>query len=144
LYDSVADRYEWTNLAAKPEHLGKLKELRALAPQTFAKKVAPKDKSLPKLAWRPAKKSAAPASKPDGNKFDVVFINRSKSTVVLHWMDQSGKPQSYGGIDAGKRKRQQTRPGAVWLITDSDNKPLGHVIVGDRKARAEIPRRTKE
>jgi arylsulfatase A-like enzyme len=144
LYDSAADRYEWKNLAVKPEHLDKLKEMRALAPQKFTKKVAPKDESLPKLAWRPAKKSAAPASKPDGNSFDVVFINRSKSTIVLHWMDQSGKPKSYGGIDAGKRKRQQTRPGAVWVITDSDDKPLGHFIVGDRKARAEIPRRTKE
>jgi arylsulfatase A-like enzyme len=32
LYDSAADRYEWTNLAAQPEHLAKLKELRAIAP----------------------------------------------------------------------------------------------------------------
>jgi arylsulfatase A-like enzyme len=144
LYDSAADRYEWTNLAAKPAHLTKLKEMRALAPKEFAKKVAPKDESLPKLAWRPTKKSAAPASKPDGNPFDVVFINRSKSTVVLHWVDRSGKPKSYGGIDAGKRKRQQTRPGAVWLITDPDDKPLGHFTVGDRKARAEIPRSIKE
>lgn len=140
LYDSVVDHYEWANLAAKPEHLEKLKELRALAPQSFAKKVAPKDESLPKLAWRPAKKSAAPASKPDGNPFDVVFINRSKSTVVLHWMDRSGKPRPYGGIEAGKRKRQQTRPGAVWLITDPEDKPLGYFVVGDRKAQAQIPR----
>ena len=144
LYDSAADRYEWTNLAARPEHFAKLKEMRALAPQKFAKKVAPKDESLPKLTWGPAKKSAAPASRPDGNPFDVVFINRSKSTVVLHWMDRSGKPKSYGGIEAGKRKRQQTRPGAVWLITDPDHKPLGHFVVGDRKARAEIPRSIKE
>ncbi len=118
--------------------------MRALAPQKFAKKVAPKDESLPKLAWRPAQKFATPASKPDGNPFDVVFINRSKSTIVLHWVDRSGKPKSYGGIEAGKRKRQQTRPGAVWLITDPDDKPLGHFVVGDRKAQAQIPRRTKE
>ncbi len=144
LYDSEADRYEWTNLAAKPEHLAKLKEMRALAPQKFAKKVAPKDESLPKLKWRPAKKSAAPTSKPDGNAFDVVFINRSKSTVVLHWLDRSGKPKSYGGIQPGKRKRQQTRPGAVWLVTDPDDKPLGHFVVGDRKAQAQIPRNLKD
>lgn len=144
LYDSAADHCEWANLAAKPEHLEKLKELRALAPQSFAKKVAPKDESLPKLAWRPAKKSAAPASKPDGNPFDVVFINRSKSTVVLHWMDRSGKPRPYGGIEAGKRKRQQTRPGAVWLITDPEDRPLGHFVVGDRKAHAQIPREIKD
>jgi len=143
LYDSVTDRYEWTNLAAKPEHLAKLKEMRAIAPKTFAAKVAPKDESLPKLAWRPAKKSAAPASKPDGNPFDVVFINRSKSTAILHWMAPSGKPKPYGGIEPGKRKRQQTRPGAVWLVTDESDKPLGYFTVGDRAARAEIPRRTR-
>jgi arylsulfatase A-like enzyme len=144
LYDSVADRYEWTNLAAQPEHASKLKELRALAPQSFATKVAPKDESLPKLKWRSAKDSTAPASKPDGSSSDVVFINRSKTLVMLHWMAPSGKPKPYGGIAAGKRKRQQTRPGAVWLITDESDKPLGHFTVGDRTARAEIPRRIKE
>ena len=144
LYDTKADRYEWTNLAARSEHLAKLKEMRALAPKKFTKKVDPKDESLPRLKWRPAKKSVAPASKPDGNPFDVVFINGSKSTVVLHWMDRSGKPKPYGGIDSGKRKRQQTRPGAVWLITDRDDKPLGHFIVGDRKAQAQIPRSIKD
>jgi hypothetical protein len=32
----------------------------------------------------------------------------------------------------------------VWLITDESDKPLGHFTVGDRTARAEIPRRIKE
>jgi hypothetical protein len=144
LYDSAADRYEWTNLAAQPKHLAKLKELRAIAPKKFAAKVAPKDESLPKLKWRVIKDGTAPASKPDGNPFDVVFINRSKSTVVLHWMTPSGKPKPYGGIEPGKRKRQQTRPGAVWLVTDESDKPLGYFTVGDRTARAEIPRRIKD
>lgn len=139
LYDTAADRYEWTNLAAMPEYAERLNALRALDPQSFAKKVAPKDESLPRLAWRPATESVAPPSKPDGNPFDVVFINRSRSAVLLHWMDRNGKPKPYGGIEAGERKRQQTRPGAVWLITDSDNRPLGHFVIGDRKAQAPIP-----
>ena len=144
LYDSAADRYEWTNLAAQPEHFAKLNEMRAIAPKKFAARVTPQDESLPGLEWRIIRDETAPPSKPDGNPFDVVFINRSNSTVVLHWIDRSGKPRSYGGIEVGKRKRQQTRPGAVWLITDEANKPLGYFTVGDRTARAEIPGRLKD
>lgn len=139
LYDTVTDRYEWSNLATRPEYSDRLQKMRALVPQKFALKVAPKDESLPRLQWQSAGKSAAPASNPDGSPFDVVFINRSSSTVVLHWMDRSGQSRSYGGIDPGQRKRQQTRPGAVWLITDPDGKPLGHFVVGDRQAQAQIP-----
>ncbi len=144
LSDSVADRYEWTNLAARPEHHARLKELQAIAPKEFAAQVAPKDESLPHLKWRLINDETAPASKPGGNPFDVVFINRSKSAVVLHWMAPSEKPKPFSGIEPGKRNRQQARPGAVWLITDESNKPLGYFIVGDRASRVAIPRRIKD
>lgn len=144
LYDSAADRYEWTNLAARPEHFARLNELREIAPKKFAAKMAPKDESLPNLKWQIIKDGNAPSSKPDGNPFDVVFINRSEKTVVLNWMAPSGNPKPYGGIEPGNRKRQQTRPGAVWLITDESDNPLGYFTVGDRTARAEIPQRTRD
>ncbi len=106
--------------------------------------MAPKDESLPNLKWQIIKDGNAPSSKPDGNPFDVVFINRSEKTVVLNWMAPSGNPKPYGGIEPGNRKRQQTRPGAVWLITDESDNPLGYFTVGDRTARAEIPQRTRD
>ena len=81
---------------------------------------------------------------PDGNPFQVVFINRSSSVVKLQWMDPTGKPKPYGEIAAGNRKRQQTRPGAVWLITDESDQPLGHFVVGDRTAQAVIPKSQKK
>ncbi|MEQ8786991.1 MAG: sulfatase-like hydrolase/transferase [Pirellulaceae bacterium] len=140
LYDNAADRYEWTNLAEQAEHAAKLKELRALAPREFAPKVAPSVESLTKLAWHAADGEDAPASKPDGDPFDVVFVNRGDAPVKLHWMDLAGKPKPYGEIAAGGRKRQQTRPGAVWLITDGDGGLLGYFRVGDRTAQAVIPR----
>jgi hypothetical protein len=68
-----------------------------------------------------------------------VFINTSKATVELKSMDQNGAPKSYGHIEAQQRKRQQTRPGAVWLIASKDGEPLGHFTVGDRTAKAVIP-----
>ena len=106
--------------------------------------VRPKDESLPKLVWHAANETPAPASEPDGAAFDVVFINRYKSPVNLHWMDRTGKPKPYGGIASGKRKRQKTRPGAVWLITDQSDRPLGHFTIGDRSAQAVIPRRIEK
>ena len=138
LYHIEPDPFEWTNLAGKNEHEKKLAELRARAPKKFAPLVKPKDESLPALKWR---KGAGPASRPDGNPSDVVFINRRDSAVELFWVDRQGKPKSYGSIAAGKRKRQQTRPGAVWQIADGESTtPLGHFVVGDRPARAVIPK----
>lgn len=139
LYHTSGDRHEWNNLAGKAEHRERLAELRALAPTKFAEKIPPRDESLPSLAWHPTAKGAAPASQPDGGPFDVVFINESKARVELKWMDQNGVPKSFGLIEAGQRKRQQTRPGAVWLITGPDGQPLGHFRVEDRAAKAVIP-----
>ena len=144
LYDTAADPHEWTNLAQKPEYAAKLAELRALAPRTFAPLVPPKETSLPKLAWNRAGKTPAPASRPDGDPFEIVFFNKGKHTVKLFWVDRQGKPAPYGDIAAGKRKRQRTRPGAVWQIADQADHPLGHFIVGDRSARAVIPDRPGE
>lgn len=139
LYDCQTDPYEWTNLAPAAEHAAKLKELRSLAPQTFARRIPPKDESLPKLKWHTASGTNVPASKPDGSPFDVVFINHREDPVNLHWMDRQGKPRPYGAIPAGKHKRQNTRPGAVWLITDPTGMPLGYFVIGDRNAQAVVP-----
>lgn len=139
LYDSVNDRYEFTNLAGQAESKSQLAALKALAPQSFAAIVPPKDESLPELTWQPAMGVPAPASMPDGNPFPVVFFNRSRATIRLHWMDLNGVPKSYGTVESGQRRRQETRPGAVWLITDDLDQPLGHFTVGDRTAQAVIP-----
>ncbi len=139
LYDCQADPHEWTNLAVAANCAAKLEELRARAPQTFAPRVPPHDKSLPKLKWHVAAGSSAPASKPDGTPFDVVFFNDRRAAVNLYWMDRQGKPQPYGTVASGQRRRQSTRPGAVWFITDSQDSPLGYFVVDDRSARGLIP-----
>ncbi len=83
--------------------------------------------------------AAAPPSKPDGDPFDVVFTNQRAAPVKLFWLDRQGKRKPYGTLEAGWRKPQQTRPGAVWLVTDADDQPLGHFVVGDRTALAVVP-----
>jgi arylsulfatase A-like enzyme len=139
LYGTVNDRYEWNNLADKPEHAAKLKELRALAPKKFAPLIPPKDSSLPMLKWNPKGTEPVPASKPEGNSFEVVFINRHNDEVQLSWVNPGGNPKPYGKIETNKRKRQKTKPGAVWLIADKTGKALGYFTIGDRSARGVIP-----
>lgn len=138
LYNISTDRYEWTNLVDDPQHQTQLQELRALAPQSFAAKPQPSVESLPELTLIPLQDSPPPPSKPDGNAFDVVFINQTADAVELRWMTRNGQQKSYGPIAAGNQRRQQTRPGAVWLIVDQNGKPLGYFPVGDRSAKAII------
>jgi len=64
--------------------------------------------------------------------------------VNSQWLDVKPQsddvnPQPYGKIEADKRKRQKTKPGAVWLITDKTGKALGYFTIGDRTARGVIP-----
>ena len=138
LYDIANDPHEWRNLAGQPDHAARKDVLRAQAPTTFAEKSPPSDESLPRLKWQPVTDSGAPASMPDGDPFQVVFINKTDATVRLCWMNLSGEPKPYGAIEAGSRIRQQTRPGAVWLITNDSDTPLGYFSVGDRTAQAVI------
>mgnify|MGYP003636488583 CR=1 FL=1 len=141
LYHIAKDPYEWENLAANPEHAPKLAEMRALAPTEFAEKVEASLKAMNALKWRPAKGKKVPPSKPDGGTFDVIFVNEKESQVEVFWVDQKGKPKSYGLIAPGKDMRQSTRPGAVWQIAlpGQSDKPLGYFAVGDRMSRATIP-----
>ncbi len=139
LYNIGKDPYEWTNLATQPEYAAKLAEFRAHVPKKFSPLIEPRISSLPALAWHAAEVKPAPPSKPDGNPFNVFFINQRENPVELFWMDSKGHAKTFGLIGTGKTKTQQTRPGAVWQIKTRSGKPLGHFKVGDRKAQAAIP-----
>ncbi len=139
LYHIKDDPFEHENLAGRADQAERLAEFRALLPGKFAPRTEALLESLPKLGWIPATRTKAPPSNPDGGVFDVIFVNQRKTPVQLYWMDLNGAPKPYGGIEPGGKKRQQTRPGAVWLITDERDRPLGHFPVGDRKSRAVVP-----
>ena len=140
LYDTKGDRWEWTNLAQSSSQAKRLDRFRTLAPKKFAPRVAPSVDSLTKLKWQAIKDAKPPASKPDGNPFPVYFINQRPTPVELFWIDRSGMPKSYGQIAAGGQKRQQTRPGAVWMLRGGQSQnDLGYFVVDDRTARAIIP-----
>jgi hypothetical protein len=142
LYQIAADPHEWTNLLhrnATPEHQALAAELRALAPANPAPVAPVPLAALESLAWHPASEGATPPSKPDGNPFDVTFVNAREQGAELFWMAPDGHAKSYGVIAPARTQRQQTRPGAVWEIRSQDGKRLGHFIIGDRTAKAIIP-----
>jgi arylsulfatase A-like enzyme len=140
MYDIRNDPYEWTNLAKSPESQKQLALFRKDAPKEFAQPVEPSVESLAKIRWHPATAGVAPPSKPDGNPFPVHFINTQRQAVELFWMSPEGPAKSYGLIDSGKTKSQQTRPGAVWAVgKPNSDQLLGHFVIGDRTAQAVVP-----
>lgn len=139
MYDVASDPYEWTNLAAKPEHQAKLEELRALAPKEFATFVAATPMSLIQLAWHPASEGPPPASKHDGGTFDIFFFNERSEQVVLYKMSEAGEPIRKGEVAAGIMSKQRSGPGEIWEVRDASDQSLGHFVVDDRTARAMIP-----
>lgn len=138
LYDIETDRHEWVNLATKPEHAKKLAELKSLAPVDFAEYVAASDASLPKLKWLPATTAKRPDSTPEGDEFDVIFTNRRADPVKVFQLTGDQR-EAYSVLQAGWRKPYKSRPGAVWLMTDLKENPLGYFVVGDRGATATVP-----
>jgi arylsulfatase A-like enzyme len=138
LYDIESDPYEWSNLASLPKYQGELDRLRELGPKQFVPYKEASVESLLPLAWSEAGGPKIPPSRPEGNPFDVFFLNRRTNTVELFWQDQSGGRKSYGMIQPEETLRQQTRPGAVWSVEDSRNKAIGYFRIGDRSARGVI------
>lgn len=140
LYDIPADPHEWTNLANDESRASMIANFRKIAPSDFAKRAEPSVKSLTRLKWQPLTDAVAPPSKPDGNPFPVFFTNQRPADVELFWMARDGTAKSYGLLASAKRRSQQTRPGAVWMLQDvATKKPLGYFVVGDRTAQALIP-----
>ena len=77
-------------------------------------------------------------SNPVGPKLSVTFLNKTKSPLNVHWIDQQGKPVFYFQIEAGQAKSQLTRQGATWMVTRTDDKVVGHVRVESTAAKVII------
>lgn len=141
LYDIKNDPFEFTNLISSVEFVAIVSKFRRLAPRSFAKKVAPSVESLVKLPWHPLEKDQLPRhSDVVGNPFPVYFFNSTTEPVELCLFNREGKLQSFGKIAPKARSKQQTRPGAVWIVRDPKSaQPLGFFRVDDRSAQAIIP-----
>ncbi len=149
LYDHTTDLEENDNLAARDDSQSQLAQLSDQLWKTIPRphfthpllaSAAANDRPL--LPWHPAG-DKEPPSNPTGAYHDVVFMNERPSAVKLIWRGPGGQDKSYGMLKPGARLDIRTRPGAVWLICDAEDQPLGHFIVVEKPsktAKAVIPR----
>jgi arylsulfatase A-like enzyme len=139
LYDIESDRHEWNNLASNAEYADTIDDLKRRVPTEVAAYEIADIGSLPKLNWNPIDRGDAPNSRPHGKKLSVRFSNQTGQPVKVFVVTRDGQRQSYGVLETGWSKPNQTYPGSTWLITDLEEKPLGYFTIGDQPAHAVIP-----
>jgi hypothetical protein len=81
------------------------------------------------LAWHPADGRPLPVSRPVGESQSVTFTNSRPDTVELVWLGADGSRRSYSRLNQGQTFSIRTRPGALWLVLDAKQQPLGHFVV---------------
>jgi len=92
------------------------------------------------LEWIPAGTEAPTPSLP-GTAMTVTFKNESGCIVRIYWISYKGQRQQYGGdLKPGATFKQATYSNATWIITDENDKPLGHFVTGPYEATAVIPK----
>lgn len=141
LYDIETDRYEWTNLAPNPKFADKIAELKSHVPKAFAKYENASIRLLPRLKWTAMNGQQAPKVKPTGTKFDVHFSNGAREPIKVFCINGDDEPSRYGTLETGWSKPYPTRPGAVWMFTDTEETPLGYFTIGDQPALGVVPMR---
>jgi arylsulfatase A-like enzyme len=141
LYDIATDPHEWTNLAAKPEHIAKLAEMRALAP----KHIAPVHETQPGVEAFKAERELAPtpgppasASKASEKPVDLLFLNKKQNPVQLAWLDETAVQHLSASVAGASHHLVHTQSGQTWLLLDEHDKVIGHFIAPEEPAHVVI------
>lgn len=74
----------------------------------------------------------------NGEEVWVRFINRTKESVELYWVQGDGQRQKYGELKPGAEREQHTFGGHVWLATSKAGKPLAVFRAADQNRDAII------
>jgi arylsulfatase A-like enzyme len=134
LYDIDRDPHEWRNLADRPEHGDKLAELRRLAPTQFAPVAEQKRADL--AMQKPG--NDLPASRPEGAPAAIRFLNALGRPVRIYWVNPQGQRQRFAEVAPNANYDQNIRKGAVWLVTDESDMPVGYFVGTGAPSRAII------
>ncbi len=139
LYDTQADPYEWENLAERKEHGALIEKMRSHAPTDYAPYVSSTVTSLPKLEWKSAKSHTSTPPQQTGTPLEVMITNGRIRPIKIFGLSVDGKKNSFGTLQAAWRKPFKATTGAVFLVTDDQENPLGHFVVGDEPSHAIVP-----
>ncbi|MEK6235413.1 MAG: glycoside hydrolase family 127 protein, partial [Planctomycetales bacterium] len=91
------------------------------------------------LKWIAASETKPPISVV-GNGTKIIFENKSGRRVKIVWIGYKGEQANYGELAPGGTREQTTYSNSTWMITDENDKPLGHFISGIYTAHAVIPK----
>lgn len=74
-------------------------------------------------------KASHPRDLPDrtidtGERVYALFVNQTDQVVKIYWLDFEGRRVEYGVLQPGEQKRQGTFSSHIWLVTDTEEKPL--------------------
>jgi dipeptidyl-peptidase-4 len=70
-------------------------------------------------------------SRGQGASVQLTFENRLGEAVEILWVDRAHVERSYGRIEAGASRRQQTFGGHAWYVRTASGRDLGHVVATD-------------
>jgi dipeptidyl-peptidase-4 len=59
-----------------------------------------------------------------GDELELEFVNDSEGPLRTVWIDRSGRPVPYDTIQPGKRHRQHTFSGHIWLVENQQRQPV--------------------
>jgi dipeptidyl aminopeptidase/acylaminoacyl peptidase len=71
-----------------------------------------------------------------GEETWITFINRSRTTLEILWIDSEGVRRSYARLAAGQQHRQHTYAGHMWLVADRRSRLVAvfEAMAGDGRA----------
>ncbi len=90
------------------------------------------EESLPAISPDRAPRSSTRT----GAETQIVFINRMEKNIELFWLDSGGERRSYGTLEPGGQRRQNTYAGHVWLAADAEGNAIAVYQAVEQQARA--------
>jgi hypothetical protein len=92
--------------------------------------------TLPELPRLPKPKPTP--SSAGSRKTSVLFVNQTKSDVLLYWSDGSGKRTLYNRVRPNNSETHETYVGHVWVATDAANQVLATVAAGEKPGKVTL------
>ena len=114
---------------------------RCLGASILSLALTPSASSDEHLRWN-VSIAGLPPNSISGSATRVSFENKSDCKVKIFWVRYNGELKSYGELNPGAKRQQKTFANSSWLITDTNDEPLGYFRTTHRVATAVIPRRT--